>query len=71
MEQKYIIDNLKPGVISYISIKSSFGRIDLEWKASDDAKSFNIYRSTEPNPGYNDFYASTNQKKYLFYHQHL
>ena len=61
----YIVDTIKPKMISDIKATGYEGEIKLEWRYEDnDAKKFNIYRSTEPNPDYTDFYKTTTSNPY-------
>ncbi len=60
----YVIDTIKPKIISDINAVGYKGEVKLEWHLDDDAEEFNVYRSTSPNPDYTDFYKTTDDSPF-------
>ncbi|MFA5857115.1 MAG: hypothetical protein WC867_07160 [Candidatus Pacearchaeota archaeon] len=52
----FVIDTIKPKMVSYIDAESEEGRIKLEWYYDEDFKEFRIFRSNSPNSDYTNFY---------------
>lgn len=63
----FVIDTVAPTPPSPLkAISEDNGWVTLTWHStSEDATSFNIYRSTSTEPSYLDYYSSTNDSKYI------
>jgi hypothetical protein len=57
-------DTIKPKMVADIEATSYKGKIELDWYFEEEVDEFNIYRSTVENPGYIDYYKTTNDEDY-------
>lgn len=61
----FVIDSIRPILISNIRIIGYTDRIELDWYYSDEYSKFNIYRSLNPHPDYTQFYKSVTTTNFI------
>jgi hypothetical protein len=54
----FIVDTLKPALITDIEAIGEEGSIKLKWHYTEDVEQFNIYRGTSPQVGYTELYRT-------------
>jgi len=66
-ESVFIIDTIKPILITDIDAIGYVGEIRLTWHdpGDEDIIEYNIYRDDSPNVDYNDYYTSNDDESYL------
>jgi hypothetical protein len=60
----WVVDTVKPKMISNIEATGYEGKIKLEWHVDEELEEYNVYRSVSPNPDYTDFYTTTDDSPY-------
>ncbi|MEM0465074.1 MAG: hypothetical protein QXW97_00030 [Candidatus Pacearchaeota archaeon] len=62
----FVVDTIKPKIISFITAVGYEGSINLDWYfEDDDIKEFKIYRSNNPNPDYTNFYRTVDNPPFI------
>lgn len=65
-QSSFLIDTVKPLLVGSFEAKGQSGAIDLTWRSTEkDIEEYRLYRSTEPNPGYTDYYRTVDEEDYL------